>query len=158
MLLTLREIIDIIIVSLVVGLIFTPSFDTESLKKYSFYAFLSVGLHELAHKLVALAFGYYATIQVNLFGLLIGLVLKLMNFPIIFFVPAMVYVPYITDPIAYALIAIAGPLTNLAIALIAMYLGYEELYYLNFALFVINILPIPGFDGFKFLTGILSAI
>jgi len=158
MIFTLQEILALIIVSIIVGLIFSPDFQIETLKKYFLYAFLSVGFHEMMHKLVAIALGYYAYIYVNFFGLLIGLFLRLINFPIIFFVPAMVYIPYIANPLHYALIAIAGPLANLLVAIIAKYLGYEDLFFLNFALFVLNILPIPGFDGYKFLIGILKAI
>jgi len=154
------EILNLVILSVVVALIFTPDFtNPQLLEKYIIYSFLSVGLHEIFHKLVAMAFGYQTFLAVNIFGLLIGLILKLANFPIIFFVPAMVEISGRISPLSYALIAVAGPMANLLVAVTAKYILKDyELFYLNFALFVINMLPIPGFDGYKFLLGLLNAV
>ncbi|AAR39188.1 NEQ339 [Nanoarchaeum equitans Kin4-M] len=150
---TIEEIIYLLVSSLVVSLIFSPELKWDIIKEQFIIAFLSIGLHELFHKITALALGYNAYITVNWFGLLIGLFLRLIDFPIIFFVPAMVVIPYITNPLHYSLIAVAGPLANLLLYII---FRDSPIGYMNFYLFILNMLPLPGLDGFKFLVGLIQ--
>ncbi len=123
----------------------------------------SIFLHELAHKLVALSFGYQASFGISLFWLSLALILKFANSPILFFVPAFVTI-YAPNPIWWkmALISIAGPLANLLLYLISSLLLlrtsnvyrfyiYQSMRKINFFLFVFNLIPFPGSDGFNFL-------
>jgi Zn-dependent protease len=126
-------------------------------------------LHELAHKIAAMSFGFTATFHAAYFWLILGLVLKFMNFGFIFFVPAYVSISGLMTPLQNMIISGAGPFTNLA-----LWLGSEALLRTNLAkkrkmhvvlyltskinmfLFIFNMLPILGFDGSKFFSGIFS--
>jgi Zn-dependent protease len=181
MLFTINEILDIVIMALAIGFMFkdmfkTPQQDYDPLKprkdKGNFwFAAASVGssiiLHELGHKFIAMSFGLTATFHAAYEFLALGLILKLMNVGLIFFVPA--YVSHgITTPINSAFIAFAGPLVNLllwAICSIAIrqkkvpkkYLRFVFFTkYINGFLFIVNMLPIPGLDGFWVYKGIFS--
>ena len=70
-------------------------------------------LHELMHKLVALGFGLEATFHAAYVWLGIGVILKLLNVGFIFFVPGYVSIAGLATPLQSALIAFAGPGTNL---------------------------------------------
>ena len=130
-------------------------------------------LHELGHKFVALSFGATATFQAAYAFLIIAVVLKLMKSNFIFFVPAYVTWKGSVTVVESSLIAFAGPAVNLILFTIAYFyiksghttkknIQYWELFKrINLFLFVFNMLPIPGFDGFhvvsslfKFFTGL----
>jgi len=141
--------------------------------KYSILAVApAIVLHELAHKFVGLAFGVPSTFYASYGFLILGIVLKLVGSPFLFFVPGFVSHPS-TTPFISSLIAVSGPLTNLmlwgiAIILIKnnkkfnfsektiMVLGFMRK--INIFLFFFNILPIPPFDGYQFFAGILSLL
>jgi len=126
-------------------------------------------LHELGHKFVALGYGLDATFQIPIFWLGIGVVLSLMNAPFLFFVPAYVAIGAGATPLQHALIAFAGPAMNLLIYLTArlvlwkMPLSHRAVVLwtltrkINGFLFVFNLIPIPPFDGFSVLSGLLKA-
>ena len=144
------------------------SFDWDAFKFSVIIVAPAIVLHELAHKFVALGYGLEATFHAAYFWLLIGLALSLMNFPFIFFVPAYVSIAGEAEPLQYALTAGAGPFMNLLLwigALIVLkYRLVNKKYYplihltkqINMFLFIFNMLPIPGFDGSKVFSGLLS--
>ena len=122
-------------------------------------------LHELGHKFVAMYFGLEATFHAAYTFLALGVGLKLLNFPFIFFVPAYVTHPF-TSAGQSAVISVMGPLVNLVLALgcwVAIKYHVVPHKYkmiaqiavtVNFFLFIMNMLPIPGFDGFSFYVSI----
>lgn len=76
-------------------------------------------LHELAHRFVARKFGAYAVYKMWPVGLLVALIFSFMGF--VFAAPGAVYIfaPYLTRR-QNGLISLAGPLTNVLLALIFM--------------------------------------
>ena len=144
--------------------------DWEALKWGAMAAAPGVVLHELAHKFLALSFGLQATFHAAYFWLIIGVALKLARFPFIFFVPGYVSYLSIGTPMQHALIALAGPATNLALWLGSWYLlkqggkkfrKYTALLYLNkqinMFLFIFNMIPIPPFDGGQVFSSLMQA-
>ena len=122
--------------------------------------------HELGHKFSALAFGISSTFHTAYYFLGFGVLLKLIGSPFIFFVPAYVSIPNTTTEFQSMIIAFAGPFVNFLLWLIAkIVLRYKlkpltrQLLWLtariNIFLFIFNMLPIPGFDGFKFYLGLI---
>ena len=184
--LSLNELTDIVFMTAVVGFIFMDIFkmpreNYDPLIHYSagfnwsnfFFACLIVApaiiLHELAHKLIALSFGLQATFQAAYIFLGIGLLMKFMRFGFIFFVPAYVSISGRAAPMAFSLVALAGPSINMVLWLSTSLAIKKRLFdkkynsalflmsRINMFLFIFNMLPIPGFDGYKFLSGMLSA-
>lgn len=197
--LSVNEIIDIVIMTVFVGFIFSDVFskvrsnveipDTEFGtsqgylskisnfgKKWSWdnfkYAIIvtapAIVLHEFGHKFVAMAFGLKAVFNAAYGWLGVGLVLKLVGFPFVFFVPAYVSIIGSTTPLNFSLIAFAGPAVNLI-----LWLGSWAILknlktntrttgilvltkQINMFLFIFNMLPVPGFDGAKVFSGILG--
>ena len=187
-LLTLNEIFDITVMTLVVGFIFSGIFrkpveeDYDPLKEHSsrfnwkdlqFAILVSVPgiiLHEFGHKLVAMSFGLSATFHAQYLWLAIGVGLKLANFPFIFFVPAAVTIYGQASPLLHALIAFAGPGVNLIFWLGALFLMKTKMvkkkYYaavyltsrINMFLFIFNMIPFPPFDGYTVFNGIIQTL
>lgn len=182
MLFTFGEIIDIILMTAIIGYIFKDIFRnkpritydplkaTKSNENFWFAAIsvgLSIVLHELGHKFIAMYFGLQATFHAAYGFLGLGVLLKLMNFGFIFFVPAYVSHPA-TLPIYSAAIAFAGPAVNGLLWLLCGYLISHNLVqkkylplihftkYVNGFLFIVNMLPIPGLDGSHVLNGLLA--
>lgn len=123
-------------------------------------------LHEAGHKIVALSYGYeavfhafYANSTTLFFGLL-AIAMKILNFGFVFLVPGFVSITGIGGPTQSGIIAFAGPLVNLILFLIAFIvlktkkLKSKKMHFwvltknINLFLFIFNLLPIPGFDGF----------
>jgi Zn-dependent protease len=188
----LLEIFDIIIMALAIGFIFkdifryapkvevfTPEYYMQR-KKFQWNDFWfavavvapSIILHEFGHKFVAMAFGLSAVFHAAYTWLVIGILLKLIGFGFIFFVPAYTLISS-GSPFTMAIVALAGPLVNLIIWLSAYFaLKYQKklkisrlnqhLLFLakkiNMFLFIFNMLPIPGFDGFSFFSYIFKAL
>lgn len=196
MIFTLREIIDIVIMSLFVGFIFSGMFrrpsniasedplarykkqkfnlgiDWQSLKFAVYITAPALILHELAHKFVAIYFGMQAVFHAAYTWLMIGLLLKLMNFGFIFFVPAYVEISGTGTALHYALTAFAGPFMNLVLWIVPLIILKTKLAkkmnkkviillhltkQINMFLFIFNMLPIPMFDGFKVYAGLWQA-
>ena len=121
----------------------------------------AVLFHEFGHKFLALTFGFAATYAASLWGLAIGVFLKLISSPFIFFIPGYVAISGAGTQLQFGLVALIGPLVNLILFLI---FSVIEKYHLlseyshiiraskqiNLWLFIFNMLPIPGLDGFKF--------
>src|SRR3989338_3057029 len=115
--------------------------------------------HELAHKFTALGFGIEATFHAAYFWLMIGVVLKLLNFGFIFFVPGYVRHFAASSPLIDAAIAFAGQFLNLVLWIgawlilkttivegkLLVVLQYTK--YINMFLFFFNMIPIGPFDG-----------
>jgi Zn-dependent protease len=192
MILSIYEIIDIIIMIIALGVIFSTflsryrkkeeydpltrkvGFDWNSFKFAILITAPAILFHELGHKFVAMGFGLQAEFHAAYLWLGFGLILALMNTGIIFFVPA--YVSILNPgnipvlPIHYSLIAFAGPFVNFLLWMISWYVlkkmhvkkRYLPIIYvtkqINMFLFIFNMIPIPGFDGFKFFQGLLQTI
>ncbi len=187
--LSLMELFDIVVMSLVVGFIFkdilrpqrgpadpddlirnvTPG-KSPRLSDFWFAVLLvapAIIFHEFGHKFTAMAFGLSATFHAAYAWLVIGVILKFVLPGFVFFVPAYVSYPLSASPSMSALIAFAGPAVNGLFWLgCFLYMRFslpkrrlrrkdeEKLRFLvlfrriNGFLFVFNLLPIPGFDGF----------
>ena len=185
MILSLRELFDIIAMTVILGIIFNdvfrryqqsysiygkPGFDWDGFKFAMLVTAPAIILHELGHKFVAMAFGLQATFNAAYGWLLFGLLIKMLNVGFIFFVPAYVSIQGTATSFAYAVTAFAGPAMNLIIWIGAKFVltksfvkhQYIPLVYLtkqiNMFLFIFNMLPIPGFDGFKVYSGLLQTI
>lgn len=186
------EIIDLIVMTFFVGYIFSGmipirrenydplqhykrGFDFEGLKFAVMATAPAIILHELAHKFVALGFGldavFYAFYR-STFTLMLGIlsiIAKLTGFGFVFFVPGYVGISGNGTNLQFALAAFAGPLVNLVLWLVPLYLiknkMYKKKHYLililtqkiNMFLFIFNMLPVPGFDGYKVFIGMIRA-
>ncbi len=124
--------------------------------------------HELAHRYVARRLGCVAYFKLWLQGLALAFFLVVATGGgIVFAAPGAVmiypivskrwgYVVTSLTPRVYGLISLAGPLTNLFLALVFFNLGrIDSLFYLaarvNVFLALFNLLPIPPLDGSKVL-------
>ncbi len=178
MIITLKEILDIFIMTLVVGYVFRDFFPFYPKKMRFYFACIvtapALTLHELAHKFVAILLGLQATFHAAYFWLIIGIILKLFHSPFLFFIPG--YVSFDCNPLCNqqplqtAIIAFSGPFFNLILfAWSALMLKYypikkkrTRLFFLitkriNIILFCFNMLPIPPFDGYQFFAGLYHA-
>ncbi len=183
-LISLMEIFYLVILTLVLGFIFAdlvrlrPIRIEETLIKKRFrfgkeefwFACLvaapGVILHELSHKFVAMSYGLPAEFNIFWFGIILAVILKLANSPLLIIAPGYVNIGMINDPIAYRLIAFAGPLVNLVLWL-GSYLVLKTLKHLNrrqtialilmsrinMILFIFNMIPIGPLDGAKVIFG-----
>lgn len=187
MVFTLREIIDLIVVTIALGYIFSayirrPRTELElaypqfglSWSDFKFAMIITapaVIIHELAHKFVAIALGLTATFKAWYAGLGIGVFLRIINSPLIILAPGYVVIPPSTSELATFITAISGPLSNLLIFFIASYLLNTlkkmtrtlaiTLYMtkqINFFLFIFNMLPIPPLDGSKVFSSLFKLI
>lgn len=150
-------------------------FDFEGLKFTIMATAPAIILHELAHKFIALGFGldaiFYAFYRSS-FTLMLGIltiISKLTGFGFMFFVPGFVGISGSGTHLQFALTALAGPLVNLILWLGSRYIlknkKYKKKHFLlllltqriNMFLFIFNMLPIPGFDGYKVFTGLIMA-
>ncbi len=114
--------------------------------------------HELAHKLLATYYGYPARFVLSREGFLATLVTALLPIPIKVVAPGTVVVEGVLSRYKLGVIALAGPLTNVAIALLARFAAYAVPPFSHYlygvadvsawiALF--NLIPLPTFDGSK---------
>ncbi len=135
----------------------------------------AIVLHELGHKFVAVFFGLESTFHAAYGWLGFGLLLRLVNAPFIFFIPGYVSVPQTTTPGIMVMLAFAGPLMNLIlyisskiwlgklkkrgkkvppVKLLVIHLTKN----INGFLFILNMIPIPPFDGGKVLFGLIELL
>ena len=189
--LSIQELFDMLMMTLFVGFIFKDSFmsgpsygEMDPVEYYSrksvkmldgfFFAIIATApaiiLHELGHKFVAEAFGMSAVFHAAYMWLGIGLLLKLINFGLIFFVPAFVSISGAGTYLQYALVAFAGPGINLILWIVSsMLLRMKKLdkkyiqilvmsKRINMFLFFFNMLPIPPFDGFSVFYNLFKVI
>jgi len=145
-----------------------PRFGFENFKFAAMVTAPAIFFHELAHKLVAIGYGMQATFHASYMGLGLGIFLRLVHSPFIIFVPAFVSISGTGTNAQYALISVAGPIMNLILWLGTAFVVKQSLvkkkYYplliltskINMFLFIFNMLPIPGFDGFKFYSALFK--
>lgn len=197
---TIPEILDIVIMTVAIGYIFTQSllrfknqnhyYKEEITKKNFLFSIYLVGpaiiLHELGHKFTALALGsnatFFSSLSINkliqgipffdfpAILMIIALASAYFGSGFIFFVPGYVAISSVITPIQTLLIAFAGPGINLVLWLGSKWLlntgkiphKYQTLAFLtgriNMFLFILNMIPIPGFDGFKVFTSLSQII
>ncbi len=187
MVFTAGEIIDLVIMTAALGYIFEDTFkrpDSNPLEFYStrgidwddfWYACAVVApciiLHEMAHKFVALGFGMEATFHAAWEWLALGVILKVLNFGFIFFVPGYVSISGVGTHLQSAIISFAGPLVHLIFWLgTRQYLNSKRTIkktkkhflmltmQINKWLFILNMLPIPYFDGFQGYSSLVQMI
>ena len=186
MIVTFQEIIDIAIMTVAVGFIFSDVFARfvrprdpiaalqrtriadEGFKFAVIVTAPAIILHELAHKFVAMAFGLSSVFRAAYSWLAIGVMLKLIGAPFIFFVPAYVQIIGHAGPLESAMIAFAGPAVNLMLWLGSSYAirnrlvkkkHYSAIFLtsrINMFLFFFNMIPIGFFDGAKVLSGVAT--
>ena len=149
-------------------------FDFEGLKFAIMATAPAIIVHELAHKFVALGFGlnavFYAFYR-NSFFLMLGvltIVSKLTGFGFMFFVPGFVGISGSGTHLQFAFAAFAGPFVNLILWLGSWYILKNRKFKkknhllliltsrINMFLFIFNMLPIPGFDGFNFFSHLIK--
>ena len=118
-------------------------------------------LHEMAHKFVAQRYGYWAEFRINQMGLMITLLSFFPFSPIKLVAPGAVMIVGRIRGDDYGKISLAGPLTNIAQAIIFLVLSLafpdnQSVYYLsiiglsiNSILALFNLLPFGMFDGAK---------
>lgn len=175
MVLSIGEIISLVVMTVVLGYIFTGyiirdqiGFSWKGLKFAMIVAAPAVILHEFGHKFVAMAFGHSATFFVYWWGLGLALILKLVNSPLLILAPAYVSIPAGVPAFDGFWIAFAGPLVNLSLfGLSWMMLKYRKNMKqkemigwtiskrLNLFLFIFNMIPIAPLDGSKVLSNFL---
>jgi len=184
-LITFSEILKLALTSVVLGIIFMGLFsrkprtiyDMMNKRKFNWedllFAILvaapAVVLHELAHKFVAMGFGYSASFEIFPLGLGLALLLRLFNSPFLIVAPGYVTIPPIAaaNEFAYRLIAFAGPLTNLVLWFVAFIvvktrknkMSHSTLSFwlltrnINLLLFIFNMIPFGPLDGAKVFFG-----
>ena len=114
-------------------------------------------LHELAHKLIAQRYGFYAEFYSFDFMLLLALAFSFFGF--ILAAPGAVFIHGNITKKKNGIISMAGPLTNIVLAvifLIMMKLSFfsfisEFGFRINSLLALFNMIPIMSFDGHKVL-------
>ncbi|HJX05597.1 MAG TPA: M50 family metallopeptidase [Candidatus Nanoarchaeia archaeon] len=209
MLLQLSEVIDIIIMTLIVGFIFkdlfprrprveviTPEHYLRRRRKgfnwndFWYAAAIvapSIILHEFGHKFVAIANGmsasFHSPISIQhflnpllIFGdfaallMVVAVVMKILGAGFLFFVPAYVSITGTGTALQSSIIAFAGPAVNLVLWIVPLIItkraklkreAYHFLFLVsrvNMFLFIFNMLPIPGFDGYHVFSNLFSAI
>ncbi len=184
MLFTLSELIDLVIMIVAIGYIFSTLIRREPLEGYdpltyfrrnslmedikhgALIAAPAIVFHELAHKFVAMAFGATAVLHAPLGWYAAVIIMRLLNFPLFFFVGG-----YVTHtplpPLESAIVSLSGPLVNLILYLVCVALPRFNIvhrkYYkllgaagkINLFLALFNIIPLPGFDGFNAMLALL---
>ncbi|MBN2567022.1 M50 family metallopeptidase [Candidatus Woesearchaeota archaeon] len=187
---SLAETIDLVIMTVFVGFIFSGVFTRPDRRELDVMAMYrkrrfdwdgfttaviitapAIILHEMGHKFVAIGFGLNAVFHASYTWLGLGVLLRLLNFGFIFFVPGYVSIPLLGSPLQHAAIAFAGPGINLLIWLIAfavlksgVSLSRNGRYILtvtkqiNLFLFFFNMIPIPPFDGFSVFSSLWRAV
>lgn len=117
-------------------------------------------LHEFAHKVVAQRNGAWAEFRAYPMGLAMSIVFALLGF--ILAAPGAVYIQGRISPKQNGLISIAGPLTNMGLAVLFFWLYFLvgegllafalfQIGFINILLAAFNLLPIPPLDGYKVL-------
>lgn len=155
------------------GLMFENRFfDWENFKYSTLVVAPAIILHELGHKFVALSMGFASTYHMSMWGLGLGVFLRLIGSSFIFFVPGYVAPAFsgAWDSMTASqlgLVGFAGPLVNLILFIVFFLLlrfnikpKYNRLFWIskqiNLLLFVFNMLPIPPLDGYKVFYGLYN--
>ena len=178
MITSITEIFQIILLTLVLGYIFSGYIKIPGLYSRGFnwkgvkFAMLvtapAIILHELAHKFVGLILGYTSMFHIWWFGLGLGVFLRVIGSPFLILAPGYVSVAPNT-PLELSVIAFAGPFINLVLFGVAFFvlrfkrrLKRKEFIFwhltklINMWLFIFNMLPIPPLDGSKVFAGLFG--
>lgn len=133
----------------------------------------SIILHELGHKFVAMAFGLSATFHAAWMWLGLGIIMKLIG-GFVFLVPAFVAISGTAPAWVFAITALAGPAVNFLLYGLAKFIPWfkqaqlkkrlknKEIHFwvllakINLFLGIFNLIPIPGFDGYQVIRGLLT--
>lgn len=112
-------------------------------------------IHELAHKMAAQRYGLWAEFRLTMFGALITLISIISPFKIIS--PGAVMIGGAADKRTIGRTSIAGPLTNISLALV--FLPFTEVlsgsivpilcFAINSFIALFNLIPFGVLDGFK---------
>lgn len=166
---TAREVRDIFISMTVIAVIFAYLFSGSNINVLISLipvTFLTVGvgfvLHELAHKFVAIRYGFHAEFKMWVEGLILAVITTMFGF--VFAAPGAVYIQgdYITKE-ENGKISLAGPLTNIILALLFLLLmqisSFSPLliriatlgFAVNSLFAFFNLIPISILDGTKVL-------
>ena len=176
---TTQEIIDLAILTLALGYIFSgfiqrprdvldylrpfPAFD--DIKYAAMVVAPAVIFHEIAHKAVGLYLGFDSVLHISIWGLGIGIILRFIRSPIIFFIPAFVTsAAAYSFPAQFAFLALAGPAANFALYWLSDWALLSKKWpkhnnafiisrRINLWLLILNMIPIGFFDGAKVLAG-----
>ena len=149
------ELRDIAIGVAAVTIAATTSYSPTGLLYGLLIALLAYLPHELAHKLAAEHFGIPARYVIWPWGLLITLISAIPCMPIGIIVPGyVVIVAPGLSPREEELVSAAGPLTNIAVATLALMLIpvfpiAQRLAYFSALVAVLNLLPFGSLDGRK---------
>ncbi|MEM1645546.1 MAG: site-2 protease family protein [Ignisphaera sp.] len=167
-----KEVLDFIASIIILGLALSLRYWIVGAYSYALTSFFSIGigflLHELAHRYTARKFGAISKYRAWYPGLLLSLVIAIVTRGnIIFAAPGAVEI-YMTwyTPRIEAVISLAGPFTNIFLALMCTVINtifslsflqpyINILAYINAVLAFFNLIPIPPLDGFKALKGYL---
>mgnify|MGYP000992170704 CR=1 FL=1 len=166
---TAKEVRDIFISMTVIAVIFAYLFSGRNINTLIGLipvTFLTVGvgfvLHELAHKFVAIKYGFHAEFKMWIEGLILAVITTMFGF--VFAAPGAVYIQgnYITKE-ENGKISLAGPLTNIILALLFLLLmpisTFSPLlkmiatfgFAVNSLFAFFNLIPISILDGTKVL-------
>ncbi|MBO4502439.1 MAG: site-2 protease family protein [Candidatus Methanomethylophilus sp.] len=121
---------------------------------------LSFFIHELGHKFTAQRMGLWSEYRMFPMGLIVAVVMSMFGF--LFAAPGVVYIRGYVDPEQDGKISMAGPATNIVLALIGLALAmalngqplmvpFYLLFILNASLALFNLLPFGILDGAKIL-------
>jgi Zn-dependent protease len=163
---TSREIRDLIISMVIITVLFAYIFSGRTIPSIELIliTFVAVGLgfilHELAHKFVAMRYGFWAEYRLWVEGLIFAVITAALGF--LFVAPGAVYIhgEYISRE-QNGKISASGPATNLILAglffLLLYYLPSGGIittigvlgFYVNSFLAMINLIPISMLDGAK---------
>ncbi len=167
-----KELKDLLVAWLFVSLAFAIA-RTSGSESYDFFSTnflisiaisaLTVGvaflLHELAHKIVAQKYHCWAEFRADLTMLVLGLLMSLLG--IVFIAPGAVMIYGNIDYKQNGKISIAGPLTNIILALIMLPFLFTDItntlikdivqygFIINAWLALFNMIPLWNFDGAK---------
>ncbi len=161
-----REVLDIVISWIIATIAFSYRYilvgDIYMILINSIAVFLGFVVHELAHRWSARRYGCIAFYKAWYPGLLTALLIAIAtrgNFVFIAPGAVMIFSPWLS-PSLEASIALSGPYTNIAIAIVFMVLTnitnrieLQIIAYVNTWLAFFNLLPIPPLDGYKALRG-----
>ena len=171
---TAREVRDIVVSMLVISAIFAFIFSQNNINAFILLIpalLVAVGLgfilHELAHKFVAVRYGFYAEFRMWFEGLIFAIITAI-KIKLAFVAPGAVYIhgDHISSE-QNGKISIAGPLVNIVLALIFFgltpYISYNTTdvwdfvlnnliyfgFFVNSYLAAFNLIPFSVFDGAK---------
>jgi len=146
------------------GLAALPGISAQAFAIHLGIAFLAVAtgflLHELAHKFLAQRYGCWAEFRANYQGLVFALLFSFAGF--LFAAPGAVVIAGPVSREQSGRLSLAGPGTNLLIALVAlpfvlvgpgesavMASAVNAIYFVNAFLAIFNLIPVPPLDGSK---------